>query len=129
MGKLDSLVNKGGSWFYMLFRLLVGLLFFMHGLMKFSGGNSPSGMFLAAGIIELVVGAGVVLGFFTRGLALVGALEMLVAFFWVHAKNGLNPLANNGEPAVLFFVAFLVLLVYGAQKWSLEMKLLKKEMF
>ena len=129
MGKLDVLSGTGGPWFYLVFRLLVGLLFFMHGWTKFAGEQAPSGLFLAAGIIELAAGAGVFLGLFTRGLALIGAIEMAVAFFMVHAKSGLNPLTNQGEPAVLFFVAFLVLLIYGAQKWSLEQKLLKKELF
>ena len=129
MAVLDNLVNKAGPWFYLVFRLLVGLLFFMHGLVKFTGDQAPGGLFLVAGILELVIGAGVILGLFTRGLALVGAVEMLVAFLMVHAKNGLNPLANQGEPAVLFFAAFLVLMTYGAQKWCLEKTLMKKEMF
>ena len=127
MKKVEKLIGKGNAWFYLVFRLLVGLLFFMHGWMKFSGEQAPVGMFLAAGIIELVVGAGVFLGAFTRGLALIGAVEMLVAFFTAHVSQGWNPLANKGEPAVLFFAAFLVLAVYGAQKWSLERALLKKE--
>lgn len=129
MGKLGMLSEKEGPWLYLVFRLLIGLLFFMHGWMKFSGEQGPEGLFLAAGVIELVVGAGVILGLFTRGLALVGAIQMAVAFFLVHAKNGLNPLVNQGELAVLFFAAFLVLVVYGAQKWCLEQKLLKKELF
>ncbi|HLC81528.1 MAG TPA: DoxX family protein [Candidatus Nanoarchaeia archaeon] len=129
MGKLNKLSEKGGSWFYLLFRLLVGVLFFLHGLSKFGGGQAPGTLFLVAGVLELVIGAGVFLGLFTRGLALVGAVEMLVAYFIVHTKNGLNPLVNQGELAVLFFAAFLVLLTYGAQKWCLEQKLLNKEVF
>ena len=129
MAMLDKLNMTGGPWFYLVFRLLIGLLFFMHGVVKFTGDQAPGGLFLAAGILELIIGAGVFLGLFTRGLALVGAIEMVVAFFKVHAPNGLNPLANQGEPAVLFFAAFLVLIVYGAQKWCLEQMLLKKEMF
>lgn len=129
MGKLDPLITTGGPWFYLVFRLLVGLLFFLHGWTKFVGGTTPKGLFLVAGIVELAAGAGVFLGFFVRGLALLGAIQMAVAYFMVHLGQGLNPLANQGEPAVLFFAAFLVLIVYGAQKLCLEQKLLKKEMF
>lgn len=129
MGKLDSLATKGRPWFYLVFRVVVGLLFFLHGWTKFASETAPTGLFLVAGILELAVGAGVFLGFFVRGLALVGAVQMAVAYFIVHASKGVNPLVNQGELAVLFFVTFLVLVIYGAQKWSLEMKLLKKEVF
>jgi putative oxidoreductase len=129
MGKLSSLSESKGDWLYLIFRVLVGLLFFLHGWGKIFGEQPATGIFMVAGIIELIVGAGVFLGFYTKGLALVGAIQMLVAYFKVHIGNGLNPLVNGGELAVLFFVAFLVLVVYGAKKWSLERKLLKKETF
>ena len=66
---------------------------------------------------------------FTRLAAAVSAIEMVIAYFKVHAPNGLIPLVNQGELALLYFVAFLVLMVYGAGKWSLEKALMKKEAF
>lgn len=128
MGYCDKCVAKYGDYLYLLFRALVGLLFFMHGWSKFAGGMAQ-GLFLAAAIIEVVAGAGIFFGLFTRALANISAVEMLVAFFMIHAKQGLNPLANEGEVAVLFFAAFLVLAVYGNKKWSVEQALLKKETF
>src|SRR3989344_3370668 len=108
MGYCDKCVQKYGDYLYVLFRAIVGLLFFMHGWSKFAGGFAQ-GLMLVAAIIEVVAGIGIFFGLFTRGLATVSAIEMAVAFFMAHAPNGLNPIANGGEPAVLFFAAFLVL--------------------
>ncbi len=129
MGKLEPLINQAGSAFYLIFRLLVGLLFFLHGWSKFSGQQAPMGLILVAGIIELAAGIGIFLGLLTRGLALIAAIQMIVAYFKVHVGQGWNPLVNGGELALMFLAAFLILLIYGAQKWSLETKLLKKELF
>jgi putative oxidoreductase len=52
---------------------------------------------------------------------------MLVALFMAHFPKSILPIQNNGEPAVLFFTSFLVLLAYGSGKWSLGKKLFKKE--
>jgi len=128
MGYCDKCVQKYGDYLYVVFRAIVGLLFFLHGWSKFAGGYAQ-GLMLAAGIIEVVAGIGIFFGLFTRGLASISAIEMAVAFFMAHVPNGWNPLANGGEPAVLFFAAFLVLSVYGNKKWSLEKALLKKEVF
>ncbi len=115
---------------FFVFRVLVGVIFFLHGLQKFGGGKfNIASLMGAAGIIEVVVGTAVVLGFFTRLAALLGGLEMIVAYLMVHIPAGLSPLENGGEPALLFFSAFLVLLTYGAGKWCLEKAVLKKEVF
>mgnify|MGYP001610438531 CR=1 FL=1 len=128
MGYCEKCITKYGDYLYVLFRALIGLLFFMHGWSKFAGGFAQ-GVYLAAAIIEVVAGVGIFFGMFTRALATVSAVEMAVAFFMVHVPQGLNPLANQGEAAVLYFAAFLVLAVYGNKKWNLEQMLLKKEMF
>ena len=130
MGKL-KLFEEHKEKLYVVFRVLVGLLFFMHGWGKFTGEQLPAGLFLVAGIVELAVGAGLFLGMFTRLAAVGGAIQMLVAFFKVHVAGSgtLNPLSNGGELALLFFLAFLVVMVLGNGKLSLERKLLGKEMF
>ncbi len=115
---------------YFVFRLLVGLLFFLHGWQKFSGfldGKTQlMSLFGLAMVIEVVAGVLLILGLLTRWVAFVAAVEMLIAYFYAHAGNGLSPLANKGEPALLFFAAFLVLLGYGAGKWAIDNKLAKK---
>lgn len=55
---------------------------------------------------------------------------MIVAYYLGHVKvGGWNPAVNLGMPALLFMLAFLVILVYGARKASLEKAVLKKELF
>jgi putative oxidoreductase len=71
----------------------------------------------------------ITLGVFTRLVALVSAIEMLVAYFMVHLPNGFYPVLNGGELVVLFFAAFLVMIVQGAKKLSLEKAFLEKEIF
>jgi len=125
---------------YFAFRLLIGLFFLSHGLQKlfgFFGGVDGSGgavnlfsMFGLAGLIEFIGGLFIFLGLFTSIVALIASLEMLTAYFIVHIPSGgILPLMQqiNGEPAILFFSAFLVLIAFGAGKWSLERKILGKE--
>ncbi|HLF53941.1 MAG TPA: DoxX family protein [Candidatus Nanoarchaeia archaeon] len=115
-------VKKNSEYFYFVFRILIGLMFFLHGFAKVQSGvfSGPSILMVAASSIELVVGLLILLGLFIRYAAFVGAIEMVVAYFMAHSPNGLSPLANRGEAAVLFFAAFLVLIAYGAKKWALD---------
>lgn len=126
-------LQKNQDGFYVVFRVLVGVLFFLHGAQKMGwtgGAGIPlAGLMGAAAVIEVIGGAALVLGLFVRPVAVITAAEMLVAYFMVHVSGGWNPLANKGEAALLFFAAFLVLLTQGAKKWSLERKLWKKEHF
>lgn len=131
---LGNMVKKWSSSLHLVFRVVLGVLFFEHGAQKVLGwfGGSVmelTSLFGVAGILELVVGAALVLGVFVRLAALIGAIEMVVAYVVVHLPQGLNPLQNGGELAVLYFVAFLVLLVHGAGMWNLEKKVLGKENF
>lgn len=123
-------LEKNKDYLYVVFRVLVGLLFLMHGLQKIpgilDGSLSLFSLFGLAGIIEVVGGALLIVGLLTKYVALVTAVEMLVAYFMVHVPGGLNPLANKGEPALLFFAAFLVLLAYGPGKYSLDHVWLRK---
>ena len=117
---LSKIGEKYGDLLYFVSRVLVGLLFLLHGVQKFTGGQPPTGLFLWAGIFEVLIGPAIILGLFTRLAALLGAIEMAVAYFMVHAPQGANPLANKGEAAILNFTIFLVLLIYGARKWSID---------
>lgn len=127
MGLLQKLETP---YLYTVFRVLVGVLFFLHGYMKIVTNAMPVTSFMGfIGLVELLVGLGVFLGVLTRLAALSGAIVMIGAFVKVHLPQGLNPLANGGEPAVLFLAAFLVLLAYGNGKLNLEQYLWKKEIF
>ncbi len=121
---VSKILKKNGDKLYFVFRILVGLLFFLHGWMKvtaIAGGQMEllSLMGLAA-VIETIGGIFIIVGFVTRPTAALSAILMVSAYFMAHAGNGLSPLINKGEPAVLFFVAFLVLAAHGAGKWGLD---------
>ncbi len=131
---VGNVVKKWNNVLLVVFRVVVGVVFFEHGAQKVFGwfGGSVmeiTSLFGVAGVVELVAGAALVLGVFVRLTALLGAIEMVVAYLMVHLPQGLDPLQNGGELAVLYFVAFLVLLVNGAGLWSLEKKVLRKENF
>ena len=128
---LNKFLNDNKAILYALFRIVVGLLFLLHGAQKFgllSGGfGVPSdGLMALAGIIELVVGILIILGIRTEDASVVGAIEMIYAFIVVHTFGdgfNINPLTNNGEKALLFLVVFFVLATLGPGKlWVYKMK-------
>lgn len=143
-----KLNESSQEYLYFIFRVLVGFLFFIHGGQKlfgwFGGGgiSGTSGFFSSIGIpapgffvwvvalVEFFGGLFILLGLFTSLAALLGAINMLVAYFFVHAKSGgILPYMQraSGEVAALFFIAFLVLIAYGAGRWALEKTIFKKE--
>ena len=113
----NELIVTYRGYLYFVFRVLIGILFFMHGIQKFSGSINIMSLMGLAGVIEILVGALVIIGILVRWASLLGAIEMLVAYFMVHFPAGLNPLTNQGEPALLYFAAFLILMAYGSVKW------------
>jgi len=127
--------NKFQEYLYFVFRVVVGLLFLQHGGQKLFGwfgglGGNPAELISLmglAGVIEFFGGLAIVLGLFTRLTAAIAAIEMIVAYFIAHIPQGQIPLLNQGEPALLFFASFLVLLAYGPGKWSLGKIFFKKE--
>lgn len=118
-----------------ILRIVVGLLFLEHALIKLAGfppGGKPglqdAGSYLwFAGIIELVTSVLVILGLFTRVAAFVAAGEMAVAYWTVHAKMGFYPAVNMGEAAVLYCFVFLYLAIAGPGAWSIDGALVRKE--
>jgi putative oxidoreductase len=113
-----------------LLRIVSGYLFMMHGVAKlFHVPHVPMyddvqllSLIGLAGVLELVGGALLIVGLFTRITAFVLSGEMAVAYFLAHAGKGdpLMPMLNQGEPAVLFCFVFLFLAAAGAGAWSLD---------
>ncbi len=106
-------------------RIVAGFLFFQHGAQKLFGWFGGQTVELAsiyglAGIIEVVGGALIALGLFTRIVAFIASGEMAVAYFMAHLPNGLWPIENGGEPAVLFCFIFLYLVFAGPGAFALD---------
>jgi putative oxidoreductase len=109
-------------------RIMSALLFVEHGTSKVLG-FPPSPMpghfellTLAgfSGVLELVGGALLFLGLFTRITAFILSGEMAVAYFMVHAPKDFFPLVNKGELAVLYCFVFLYLAAAGGGPWSID---------
>ncbi len=114
--------------FLSLLRLIAGLLFLQHGTAKILG-FPPSDMagrgvsFTLpglSGVFELVGGALIVVGLFTRPVAFILAGMMAVAYFVAHAPQNFFPLLNGGELAALYCFVFLYLSAAGGGTWSLD---------
>jgi putative oxidoreductase len=112
-----------------LLRIVAGLLFLEHGLSKFFGFPAPFPMAVApfsllgaAGALEIVGGALVAIGLFTRPVAFVLSGQMAVAYFIAHFPKGLYPLGNGGDAAVLYCFIFLYIAAAGAGPWSVDAK-------
>jgi putative oxidoreductase len=74
----------------------------------------------AAGVIELVCGALLVVGLFTRFAAFIASGMTAVAYWYAHAPRGFYPVVNQGELAVLYCFTFLYLAAAGAGPLSLD---------
>jgi putative oxidoreductase len=115
-------------------RIVAGLLFMEHGLVKLFGfpPGSPMPMptaftlFWFAGVIELVGGALITLGLFTRSAAFICSGEMAVAYFKFHAPHGFWPLVNHGELVVLYCFSWLYFSTTGGGPWSLDAALRRR---
>lgn len=111
-----------------VFRIMSGLLLLQHGTAKYLGipyiermaNTSPLTMSGAAGLIELVFGALLVVGLFTRLSAFICSGMTAVAYFYAHAGRGFYPILNGGELAALYSFAFLFLAAAGPGPWSID---------
>lgn len=109
-------------------RIMAGLLFFAHSLVKlfgFPAGQPPGqvavlSLFGVAALIEFVGGALVTLGLFTRPVAFLLSGQMAVAYFLVHAPRNFLPGLNGGEGAILFCFIFLYISAAGGGPWSVD---------
>ena len=136
----EKFVDKFGDSLYVIFRLAIGAMFFCHGAQKLLGiftDNAPvklMSLMGLAGTIEFIGGLAILLGFWSRLAATGGAILMISAYFKAHFPGfvfgiGLFPIVNRGELALMYFASFLVIMIYGAGRLSLEKALTKKELF
>lgn len=113
-----------------LLRVIIGFTFCCHGAQKLfglfggMGGHGAKAaalsLFWFAGILEFFGGLLVILGLFTRPVALILCGEMAVAYFRVHAPRGLWPILNMGELAVVYCFVYLYFFAAGPGPVSLD---------
>ena len=109
-------------------RIMTALLFMEHGLMKLAhfpiaqpGAPDPlPAILVAAAVIEVVAGALIALGLFTRVAAFIASGEMAAAYFMAHAPHSFWPGVNHGGEAILYAFVFLYLVFAGPGGWALD---------
>lgn len=126
MATLDATFSNWRPQALAVLRIMTALLFMAHGTGKLLGfpalDFSPSLTSLPgiAGVIEIVGGALLLLGLFTRLVAFILCGMMAVAYFMAHAPQGFFPILNGGELAVLYCFIFLYFVFSGPGAWSLD---------
>jgi len=117
-----------------ILRIVAALVFMSHGMMKIfhipvpqPGTPDPlPTLVLVAGWMEVVGGALLALGLFTRPVAFLLSGEMAVGYFMAHAPQGWHPVLNKGEAAVLYCFLFFYFVFSGPGPWSLDAALRKR---
>jgi putative oxidoreductase len=119
-------IDRLEPYVFSILRIMVGLLFMQHGLVKLfgfpTGAGSPAFLSLTwfEGCIEMIGGGLIVIGLFTRWAALITSGEMAIGYFMVHAPKGFFPYVNGGNLAILYCFVFLYLVFAGPGPISLD---------
>jgi putative oxidoreductase len=109
-------------------RIITGLMIIEHGMGKLFhfpalpayANIQPLSLLGAAGFIELIGGALLILGLLTQPAAFIVSGEMAVAYFMVHAPKSFFPLVNGGTLAIMYCFTCLYLSTAGAGPWSVD---------
>ena len=128
-----NFMTRWSSWApYMLsiLRIIAAFLFLQIGTAKLfafpaavmpeGGTASLTSLAGVAGALEVVGGALMLVGLFTRPVAFLLSGEMAVAYFIGHAQQGFWPVLNGGGPAISFCFLWLYLSVAGPGPWSID---------
>ena len=112
-------------------RIAAALGFLSHGAGKLFGWFGTDAVELSsrygvAGIIELVAGTFLLVGFATRFWAFIASGEMAVAYFWIHMAGDGSQLwwwTNRGELPFLYAFIWLLFAAWGAGPLSVDRRL------
>ena len=131
MDQFDKMLAKYQPVALSLFRFFTGLLLFQYGIAKIFkfpvlpySANIPP-LITVAGTVELILGALLMVGLFTRISAFILSGQMAFAYFLGHmfkdaAKPVFLPLLNGGTAAILFCFACLYLATAGGGPISVD---------
>jgi putative oxidoreductase len=124
---------KCAPYAYAVLRIVVGLMFAVHGSQKLFGipprpeqMKSLDALIATAGGIELVCGLLVAVGFFAGCAAFLASGQMAVAYFGWHCPHNFDsiyqflPSVNGGELAVMYCFIFLLIAAQGSGVWSVD---------
>ena len=123
---MDGFLGRYSTYIYAVFRLVFGFLIMMHGTQLTFGWPPPkqpgevAGLIFVAGIIELVGGFLILIGFFSGIAAFITSGMFAVAYFMAHQAGGALPIMNGGELAVAYCFACLYIASRGSGVWSVD---------
>lgn len=109
-------------------RIVAAFLFIAHGTQKLfatplAEPRAPVELLSlmgVAGVLETFGGALLLAGWLTRPVAFILAAEMAIAYLTAHAPNGVWPILNGGELALLYCFTFLYIATAGPGPWSID---------
>ncbi len=136
--------NKFNEWSLTLLRIVLGIIFTYHGYGKLFviGGLPGTAAFFAqigiplanyaavlVALVEFFGGLSLLLGMLTKWAAFLLIIEMLVAFFKVHIKQGffITPQAYGYEFVLLILASLVVIFFSGAGRLSFGKKFFKNK--
>ncbi len=119
-------------------RVVVGVIFLVHGWQKLEGGvggtagflatlGFPAPEFFAVLLIaaEVIGGALLIIGLLTHWAAKILAIVALVALVTVHLTNGFSLAGGGYEYILLILAATLSIMATGGGRWSVDAHLKK----
>jgi putative oxidoreductase len=137
MTMLETTLDKYRPQMLSILRIVMGLIYLSHGLQKWfafpvampaAANITLFSMIGVAGCIELIGGALLAVGLFTRYAALIMSGEMAVAYLFYANRmaRGFMPIQNGGTLEVVYCFVFLYFVFAGAGPWSLDKVLRNK---
>jgi putative oxidoreductase len=128
-GPFGALAGLAGPA-HALLRIGAGLLFMQHGAQKLFGalggmdGNGGKAELMSqmglAGVLELFGGLLIAIGLMTRPVAVILCLQMIAAYFIAHLPQGMVPVQNGGELALLYALVWAYFAGNGAGPASVD---------
>ena len=130
----EKFLGRYSGYAYALLRIVVGLMFMLHGTQKLVGvpaSGKPSGpvdgLMTAAGAIEIVAGLMILIGLYAGFAAFIACGEMAVAYFMVHQPMGALPIQNGGELAAIYCFVFLYIATEGSGVLSVDSLIARRD--
>ena len=124
---MENFLRPWSTQLLSILRIMTGLLLLHHGTSKYLNfplsqysNASPSNPTGAAGIFELIFGALLTIGLFTRPSAFILSGLCAAAYFYANAPRGFYPLLNGGELAIMFSFTLLYIAAAGGGAWSVD---------
>jgi putative oxidoreductase len=124
---MELILNTWRPRVLSILRIVAAFLFMLHGTQKIFGFPAPQryefNLFSLSGVagsLEVVGGALLLVGLFTRPVAFLLSGFMAFAYFIAHAPKSFWPLLNGGELAAMWAFLFLYLSFAGGGEWSID---------